>query len=100
MVTHPAQYTWSSFHSNGGGKLIKLLKSHSLYLALGATPQLRAQTYLSLFETEIPDFKIKDIRCAVNSTRVLGDDVFKRQIEQQTGLTLIPNPWGGHRSSQ
>ena len=99
MVTHPASYIWSSFHFNGRGKLIKLVKPHDLYLALGATPRLRAQTYLSLFEIDTPDIKIQEIRCAVNSTRVLGNDVFKRQIEQRTGLTLIPNPWGGHRSS-
>lgn len=54
----------------------------------------------SLFDSEIPDFKIEEIRCAVNSTRVLGNEVFKRQIEQQTGLTLIPKPWGGDRRSR
>jgi putative transposase len=100
MVTHPSHYTWSSFQFNGEMKPIKLIKPHDLYLALGATPCLRAQNYISLFDTEIPDFKIEEIRCAVNSTRVLGNEVFKRQIEQQTGLTLIPKPWGGDRRSR
>lgn len=32
----------------------------------------------------IPDLKIEEIRYAINSTKVLGNEVFKRQIEQQT----------------
>ena len=100
MVTHPSHYTWTSFHFNGEMKPIKLIKPHGLYLALGTTPRLRAQNYISLFDSEIPDSKIEEIRCAINSTRVLGNEVFKRQIEQKTGLTLIPKPWGGERHSR
>ncbi len=100
MVAHPSHYTWSSFHFNGLMKPIELITPHSLYLALGPTKKLRAEHYIALFELEIPDFKLKEIRGAINSTRVLGSDLFKRQLEQLTGLTLIPKPWGGDRRSQ
>lgn len=99
MVAHPSQYTWTSYHHNAEMKPIKMIKPHDLYLGLGVTPRLRAQNYSALFKTELPDYEIKEIRCAINSTKVLGDEVFKRQIEQQTGLTLIPKPWGGNRRS-
>jgi putative transposase len=97
MVTHPAHYNWSSFQFNALLKPIKLITPHPLYLELGKTPALRAKQYTSLFESEIPDFKLEEIRGAVNSTRILGSDGFKRQLEIQTGLSLIPNQWGGAR---
>lgn len=99
MVAHPSHYTWTSYHHNADMKPIKLIQPHDLYMALRATPQLRAKNYSSLFATELVDYQIEEIRCATNSNKVLGNDVFKRQIEQQTGLTLIPKPWGGNRRS-
>lgn len=98
MVEYPDDYAWSSFHFNGRAKRIKLINPHELYLALGSTHALRAENYASLFETEIPTFKIKEIRGARN-TRVLGSEQFKLQIEKETGLLLIPKPWGGNRKS-
>jgi REP-associated tyrosine transposase len=97
MVDHPADYTWSSYHFNALLTPIKLITPHPLYLGLGETPTTRAKHYSSLFESEIPDFKLEEIRGAINSTRVLGGEVFKRQLEKQTGLSLIPNQWGGVR---
>ncbi len=99
MVTHPSDYAWSSYHFNGLMKPIKLITPHPLYLQLGKTASLRAKAYSSLFAEEIHEFKVNEIRQAVNSTRVLGDNLFKRKLEKQTGLTLIPKPWGGKRYS-
>ena len=76
---------------------IKLISPHPLYLGLGNTHLQRAKQYASLFESKIPDYKLDEIRNAINSTKVLGNDTFKRKIEHQTGLTLIPKPWGGKR---
>jgi len=100
MVNHPSDYIWSSYHFNGLMKPIKLLTPHPLYLGLGTTKELRAKRYTALFDSEIPDFKIQEIRGAINSTRVLGSENFKRQLELQTGLTLIPKPWGGDRRTK
>ena len=97
MVAHASHYIWSSYHFNSLRVPIKLITPHALYMGLGSTALLRAQNYSSLFNTEISDFKAQEIRRAVNSTKVLGNNDFKRQIEQQTGLNLIPNPWGGNR---
>ncbi len=99
MVSHPSEYNWSSYQYNGLKKPVKVITPHDLYLGLGTTPELRAEQYCALFESEIPDFKLQEIRNAANGSRVLGNEIFKRQIEQQTGITLLPKPWGGNRRS-
>jgi putative transposase len=97
MVTHPSHCIWSSYHFNSLRVPIKLIRPHALYLGLGSTALLRSLDYTSLFNTKISDSQTQEIRKAVNSTKFLGDHEFKLQIEQQTGLTLIPKPWGGNR---
>lgn len=99
MVSHPSEYTWSSYQYNGLTKPVKIITPHDLYLGLGTTPEQRAKNYGALFEDDIPDFRLQEIRAAANSSRILGEDNFKRQIEQQTGMTLLPKPWGGKRRS-
>ena len=100
MVQHPLQYKWSSYHCNAGLKPNKRLTPHAIYLALGNTKKKRSESYIALFDTEIPDYCIKEIRGAINSTRILGNEVFKRRLEKQTGLILIPELWGGNRYPQ
>ena len=99
IVSHPSHYIWSSYQFNGLMKPNELLTPHALYLALGSTEELRAKNYSALFDAEIQDFRIKEIRSAINGTRVLGEDSFKRKLGCQTGLSLIPEPWGGKRRS-
>ncbi len=97
MVSHPSEYTWSSYQFNVMQKPIKLITPHELYIGLGSTPELRAKQYQTLFELEIPDFKIQEIRMAANRSKVLGEEQFLRKIELQTGLSLLPKAWGGKR---
>ncbi len=97
MVQHPSQYKWSSFDSNAGLKPNKIIKPHAIYLALGDTTKIRTECYAALFESKIPRYIIKEIQVAINATRVLGDEVFQRQLEKETGLTIIPELWGGNR---
>jgi putative transposase len=80
-------------------KPINLITPHDLYLGLSPTPSTRAKQYSSMFESEIPDFKLHEIRHAVSRSKILGDELFKQQIEHQTGLALTPKPWGGNRRS-
>jgi putative transposase len=56
--------------------------------------------YKSLFEQEIPDYTIKEIRDATNKAWVLGDSRFKQQIEVQTGRRASPQVRGGDRKSE
>ena len=55
--------------------------------------------YLALFEDEVSDLALEEIRNAINKAWVLGDNRFKKQIEKLTGRSAFPNPKGGDRKS-
>ena len=99
MVTHPAEYPWSSYRSNALGLNIRMIKPHPVYKALGQSSSQREQSYRALFDSQIPDFTQEEIRVAANKSWVLGDGRFKQQIERQLGRKLPPFPRGGDRKS-
>lgn len=100
MVDHPASYPWSSYKANALGMRIGLLKPHECYLSLGNTDEKRRAAYQALFEVQIPEFTMKEIRDTVNKSWALGDDKFIRQIEKQTGVICGPLAHGGDRKSK
>ncbi len=100
MVTRPEDYPWSSYHRNAMGKEIELITPHALYLALGQTDAERQAAYRSLFDQEMSDGQLKEIREATNKAWVLGGDRFIKQIEAQTGRRARPLARGGDRKSE
>lgn len=100
MVQHPAEYPWSSYHKNALGKKMDLITSNELYLSLGKTNQERQQHYQSLFEQVIPYAALEEIRNSANKGWVLGDILFKKQIEQKIGRPIPPLPRGGGKKSE
>ena len=99
MVNDPAEYPWSSYQKNALGKLIELVTPHACYQSLGKTDKERRNTYRALFQNRLPDHILMDIRNAINKAWVLGDDGFKKQIEQQAGRRASPLQRGGDRKS-
>ncbi len=99
MVSHPAEYPWSSYRMNALGKKIALLSPHPLYQALGCNAQDRQHAYQALFAHDLPDITIDEIRAAANKAWVLGNTRFKQQIEKQLGYELPPFARGGDRRS-
>lgn len=99
MVSHPAEYPWSSYQKNGIGKPIGLITPHSCYLSLGKTDKERQESYCSLFEHQIPERTLEEIRNSINKAWALGCDRFKRQIEAQTGQRMTTLSHGGDRKS-
>ena len=99
MVSHPAQYPWSSYHANALGKPIRLLSQHELYLALGQSDSARQRAYRSLFQCPVSMPTLKRIREASNKAWILGDKRFKTQIESRLGRRLPPLQRGGDRRS-
>jgi putative transposase len=100
MVGEPAEYPWSSYQKNAMGKAIDLITPHPSYLSLGKTDKERQIAYRALFESQIPDHTLKEIRDATNKAWVLGDNRFKKQIEKLTGRRASPLPRGGDRKSK
>jgi putative transposase len=99
MVSHPAQYPWSSYQINALGKQSTMLTPHAAYLALGDCAGTRQQAYRHLFAQQIPELTLQEIRNAANKSWVLGNNRFKQLIEQQLGYELPPFTRGGDRKS-
>jgi len=90
MVTDPANYSWSSYRSNGLGISAKLLTPHSQYLQLGCTKKERLKNYRELFKFHIEGKLLSDIRYALNKGLVLGTEKFKSEVEELTGKRVRP----------
>ena len=99
MVSHPAEYTWSSYHNNASGKRVELITPHEIYQRLAKTDKTRQKRYTALFDKKIPDYTLEEIRESINRSWVLGDGRFKQQIEKTTGRPASPRSRGGDRKS-
>jgi len=94
------EYPWSSYQRNAMGKPIALLVPHDCYQSLGKDDKKRQEIYKSLFDQDIPDYTLKEIRDAINKAWILGDDRFKKQVETQAGRRASPMVRGGDRKSE
>ncbi len=105
MVEHPSEYPWSSYRVNatgaGSSQTDSLIQPHASYLSLGPCNEQRTAAYRSLFDGQIPERTLAEIREATNKLWVLGDGHFESEIQRQTARRLSPLPRGGdHRSEQ
>lgn len=81
MVSHPAEYPWSSYAANAQGMADVTVRPHSIYTALGETNEARQQTYRDLFRAHIDDAELTGIRASWQTGTPLGNDRFRDQIE-------------------
>ena len=100
MVSHPADYPWSSYRCNGLGHGDPLVTPHLEYRRLGATDTDRQSAYRQLFKTRLPEKTLTEIRVATNKAWALGSDRFKRRIEKQLERRASPQSRGGDRKSE
>ena len=94
MVSHPAQFPWSSFRQNIAGDPRGLLTPHPEYLALGSDAQARADAYCGLFEHEIDAVELEVIRQCAEQGCALGDDEFCQAVEGMLGRRVTYTPKG------
>jgi putative transposase len=97
MVAGPADYPWSSFRANACGRADPLVHPHALYLSLGATAAERCQAYRGLFEQQVSEAALGEIRDATQKGWPLGRQGFRSVIEQSCGRRAAPLPRGGAR---
>ena len=100
MVTHPADYPWSSYRYNALGKPDGVITPQREYSRLGKTDAQRQSAYRQMFETQLAEKALVEIRLATNKTWVLGSDQFKARIERQLKRRVSPAPRGGDRKSE
>ena len=94
MVSHPAQYAWSSFGQNVTGEPSGLVTPHPEYLALGRDAQSRGDAYYGLFRDELPDTELEEIRRSIQQGSALGGDEFCRAVESLVGRPVAYVPQG------
>jgi putative transposase len=85
MVTHPRQYRWSSYATNGEGKASDLIKPHDQYLRIGRTESERLEHYRALFKAHMDSETIENIREATNGNYALGHPRFQAEIQTALG---------------
>lgn len=97
MVFDPSEYPWSSYQSNALGRASSMINPHKVYLALGESGDDRQSAYRSLFDAEIGEKLISEIRNATNKGLAVGSDCFKAQIEQNHNRRITAGKAGRPR---
>lgn len=93
-VLYHADFKWSSYRANGLGIESKLITYHPLYRSLGNSKPERLKNYRSLFESELHQTLITDIRYATNKGLILGTEKFKAEVAALTNHPTIPKKRG------
>lgn len=57
-----------------------LIKAHTIYTALGQDVSSRQSAYRALFEHQIPERTVDEIRAATNKAWALGNEWFLQQV--------------------
>ncbi|MCX4187664.1 transposase [Methylophaga sp. OBS4] len=100
MVQSPAEYRWSSYHTNALGKSDELITPHELYSELAEDDVRRQQIYRELVSEQVDASVIDDLRRATNKGWAVGSERFKTQAEKLIGRRVSPSARGGDRKSQ
>jgi putative transposase len=99
MVSHPAEYAWSSYRHNGQGSPDKVIKSHPFYIQLDKQQQKRCAAYRAMFATHIEADLLSEIRNTLNQELVLGSGAFRKQVETMLGRQTQKKPKGRPRKA-
>ena len=99
LFSSPSSYPYSSHHQNAYGRADPVVTPHMTYLALGSDSDGRRTAYRTLFDEAVPHSQIAEIRHAAKTSRVLGSDQFKSQIEALAGQPVGPRRPGRHRTT-
>jgi len=102
MVKHPAEYPWSSYAANATGKPVPWLTPHGEYLALGSDEEKRQAAYRGLFDSELDQQLMREIRVSTHGGYAIGSSRFRAEIETALKLRATPHvdePWLGRTSA-
>lgn len=100
LVSHLAEYPWSSYRMNALEEHDDTVMPHPLYQALAETPEKRRKVYSALFDHHLNETSLKEIREATNKAWVLGSDCFKERIAANINRQMTPGQKGGDRKSE
>ena len=90
LVSHPAEYIWSSYSVNALGEHSEFLKPHAVYEALGANKAHRMETYRQMFSNDLEPGLVDRIDEHFNYGYCLGSEQFKLEIASLLGRRDMP----------
>jgi len=96
---HPAEYPWSSYRYNALGEADSWVVPHGLYMSLADNSAERLSAYRALFDVDVENKTVDEIREATNKSWVLGSDYFKTMIKDKIDRPMNPREKGGDRRS-
>ena len=94
MLSHPAEYKWSSYAANAQGADTEVIKPHHLYIALGVDASSRQAAYRELFRYQLDIGLVDEIRKATNGNYALGNETFTKQIADVLGRRVTAGKAG------
>lgn len=97
IVTHPADYRWSSCRYHALSEPNALVHDHALFESLDRDPIRRREAYSALLRTELAPDTLATIRTATNRGQALGNDRFRDMIESARGRASPPKRGGRPR---
>jgi len=97
MVSHPAEYRWSSYRANAQGEPDVLVRPHPLYDALAGDAGNRLVAYRELFRYELEPGLVDEIRRATNGNFALGSERFATEVASMIGRRAVPGASGRPR---
>jgi putative transposase len=97
MVTHPADYRWSSYRANGQGEPDVVVRPHLAYTALGSDAASQQAAYRELFRFDLEPGLINEIRRATNGNYALGNKRFSDEVTAVLGRRVTPGRPGRPR---
>ena len=87
MVAAPEEYRWSSYGGNAWGDS-GWITPHEEYLRLGGTLAKRCHAYRELFRDQLSSVDLHSIREAAHYCQPVGDDRFRKHIEEKYAIKL------------
>lgn len=92
MVGTAEEYRWSSHHCNALGEPDRLVRPHSQYLALGQGGTGVHESYQALFNQDLGNERLVEIRSYLQQQKVLGSARFQAQIGAVLGRQVQVRP--------
>ena len=85
MVEQPEHHHWSSVHANLALCADSLVTPHACFLAMGDTPQVRAEAYRAWLKQGVGDDELIAIRQHLQQERAFGSKRFQAMAEKTLG---------------
>ena len=99
MVSHVADYRWSSYRHNALGDADNLISEHSLYRALADSREQCHDSYRQLFDALDISLQSKKISQATLAGDVYGSNKFHSKVAQLLSRSTKSASHGGDRKS-